>query len=182
MTNKFSDASDRLNGGGGSALTNYRPTAEDTKNVIAPQFMSASSYGKSATMTYEGAVKRCASYQEYGYPAGRWRLPTVAEIEFLQELNEDGKIPSLYEVLNESTEISGYWAAGKEIYVNPGFVDVSAASLSYTGGNFLYDKGHTKKYRASVRCVYDTWYWGDNHSATTSGSWRGFKTNLNDTF
>lgn len=183
ITNFNTDAN-RLNAGGGSALTNYRPAAEDTKNVIAPQFMSASSYGKTVVMSYEGAVKRCASYQEYGYPAGRWRLPTLAEIEFLQELNYDGKIPSLYEVIDGADYISGYWAAGKEIYVSPGFVDVSGATLSYvSSGDILqYDKGDAKKYRASVRCVYDTWYWGDNHSATTSGSWLGFKTNLNDTF
>lgn len=183
-TNKFSETSDLLNGNGGSALTNYRPAAEDTKNVIAPQFMSASSYGKSVTMSYEGAVKRCASYQEYGYPAGRWRLPTLAEIEFLQELNADGKIPSLYEIIKNPSDnfISGYWAAGKEIYVNPGFVDVSGATLSYSSSNFEYNNGDPKVYRASVRCVYDTWYWGDNHSTTTAGSWLGFKTNLNDTF
>lgn len=182
MTNFNTDAN-RLNAGGGSALTNYRPAAEDTKNVIAPQFMSASSYGKTKPMSYEGAVKRCASYQEYGYPAGRWRLPTLAEIEFLQELNYDGKIPSLYEVLVGADYISGYWAAGKEIYVSPGFVDVSGATLSFTGTDILqYDNGDAKQYRASVRCVYDTWYWGDSHSTTTAGSWLGFKTNLNDTF
>ena len=183
ITNFNTDAN-RLNAGGGSALTNYRPAAEDTKNVIAPQFMSASSYGKTVVMSYEGAVKRCASYQEYGYPAGRWRLPTLAEIEFLQELNADGKIPSLYEIIKNPSDsyISGYWAAGKEIYVDPGFVDVSGASLSLSDIYLQYDNGDAKQYRASVRCVYDTWYWGDNHSATTSGSWLGFKTNLNDTF
>lgn len=185
-TDDFSVSSDLLSGGSGDSgkyLKNYRPAAENTKNVIAPQFLCASSYGKSATMSYEGAVKRCASYQEYGYPAGRWRLPTLAEIEFLQELNADGKIPSLFEVIEESTYISGYWAAGEEIYVNPDFVDVSGATLNLVedGVNkfFQYTKaGASKKYQASVRCVYDTWYWGESHSATTSGSWLEFQTSL----
>ena len=168
--------------GGSSTLTGYRPAAADTKNVIAPQFMSASSYGKTAAVSYEGAVKRCASYQEFGYPAGRWRLPTVAEVEFMQELNADGKIPSLF----NPDATFGYWSAGAEIYTSNGFVDVSGLTPSY-GSYYYYNKSGTN-YRAAVRCVYDIWYWGDKHSSTTNYSsssndgWLGFKTSLSDTF
>ncbi len=170
-----------LNGGDtGDPLTGYRPAAENTQNVISPKFISASSYGKTLPVTYEGAKKRCAAYQEYGYPAGRWRLPTEAEILFLQKLNTDNKIPSLF---NPSTT-NGYWAAGALLYVKDGsnndiFVDLSGVtantnSIGYTVGS--------NTYTSYVRCVYDTWYWGDTHSTYTNSRWLGYKTGLNDTF
>ena len=170
-----------LNGGDTSdPLTGYRPAAENTQNVISPKFISASSYGKTLPVTYEGAKKRCAAYQEYGYPAGRWRLPTEAEILFLQKLNTDNKIPSLF---NPSTT-NGYWAAGALLYVKDGsnndiFVDLSGVtantnSIGYTVG--------ANTYTSYVRCVYDTWYWGENHSDDTNSKWLGYKTSLSDTF
>ena len=165
----------------GDDLTNYRPTDPDMQNVISPKFISASSYGKTVSVSYEGARKRCAAYQEYGYPAGRWRLPTKAEILFLQKLNKDSKIPKLY----GTSTTSGYWAAGHLLYVNGTssedvfvLLDDSNASGSTS---VTYSQGGTT-YSGYVRCVYDTWYWGDLHSATTSGTWLGYKTSLTDTF
>jgi hypothetical protein len=80
---------------------------------------------------------RCASYQEAGYPAGRWRLPTVAELEVIGKLCAQDKLP--------------------QIFVN----DVAYLSSS---GSFLNQNGSfspTTKQAQSVRCVYDTWYWKD---------------------
>jgi len=169
---------------GSESLVNYRPTADDTQNVISPKFISASSYGKTYSVSYEGARRRCASYQEYGYPAGRWRLPTKAEILFLQKLNADGKIPTLF----SPSATSGYWAAGNQLYIRSGsadsFVDMTigtAPTNSVSGESIITVKNGTN-YNGFVRCVYDTWYWGDLHSATTSGDWLGFKTSLTDTF
>ena len=40
--------------------------------------------------------RRCASYQEDGYPAGRWRLPTKAEFQFiLTQINYEN-LPQVY--------------------------------------------------------------------------------------
>lgn len=188
-TDAYSESGEKLSGGNDSnKLINYRPAAENTKNYIAPQFMCASSYGKTITVSYEGAVKRCAAYQEYGYPAGRWRLPTVAEVTFLQELNADSRIPSLFAASDSGDQINGYWTAGKEMYTTLGFVDLSeGATLNYigdAGGVFQYFKTSvdTRPFRGYVRCVYDTWYWGENHSATTNTSWLGYKPNLGDSF
>ena len=180
-TNEYSSV---LNGGNSAnGLTNYRPTAEDTENVISPKFISASSYGKTYAVSYEGARKRCAAYQEYGYPAGRWRLPTKAEILFLQKLNFDEKIPKLY----GTSTTSGYWAAGHNLFVKDAsnqdtfvVLDDNNANESSSSAVTYTVSGTT--YSGYVRCVYDTWYWGDQHSSTTSGSWLGYKTGLNDTF
>lgn len=169
---------------GSESLVNYRPTADDTQNVISPKFISASSYGKTYSVSYEGARRRCASYQEYGYPAGRWRLPTKAEILFLQKLNADGKIPTLF----NPSATNGYWAAGNQLYIRSGsadsFVDMTigtAPTNSVNGESIITVKNGTN-YIGYVRCVYDTWYWGEKHSDITSGEWLGYKTSLTDTF
>lgn len=117
-------------------LKNYRPTRDDAGLTIAPVYKIASSYGKTLTMSYDLAKQRCASYQENGYPAGRWRLPTQAEIEFIVQRSVDGVIPTLFN--------GSYWGAG-------GYY--SSSSRKWTSGTTATD--------ISVRCVYDVWYWGN---------------------
>ena len=100
-------------------------------------------------------VERCASYQEDGYPAGRWRLPTEAEIVFVYHLAEDLELLS-----NPFYYQSNYWAnSGRRIYQG----NFQPAS---TGGNY------------SSRCVYDLWYWGDEPALTGNAAtqWSGFMT------
>ena len=154
----------------GLTSATYYPTAEDTKNVISPRFRIASSYGKTYAMSYEGARRRCASYQENGYPAGRWRLPTMAEIEFLIKLSSNGKIRTLF----GATTSNAYWAGGNEARFSDQFRDLSGSSNS-AGTNSVTVGG----YNVYTRCVYDTWYWGtEQHSEYTSQKWLGFKTSL----
>lgn len=154
----------------GLTSATYYPTAEDTKNVISPRFRIASSYGRTYPMGYEGARRRCASYQENGYPAGRWRLPTMAEIEFLIKLSSNGKIRTLF----SATTTNAYWAGGNEARFSDQFRDLSGSSNS-TSTNSVSVGG----YNVYTRCVYDTWYWGtDQHADYTSQQWLGFKTSL----
>ena len=80
-------------------LNNYYPTEEtDSKaNVIAPKLRIASSYGSVRSNLHRaGARRRCAAYQEAGRPAGRWRLPTLAEIKYISRLSAKGRIPQLF--------------------------------------------------------------------------------------
>ena len=128
--------------GSNHRLTYYYPTDTDesrVNNMIAPSFRIASSYGVTSTMSYADAQKRCASYQEDGYPAGRWRVPTRAEIMYMVMLAKDGKIPVL---LSNS---GWYWGSDKK---------------AYCPGNF--DNPRTAN--SNVRCVYDEWYWTDKLS------------------
>lgn len=132
-------------------LTNYYGTenSERTRNMIAPKFRLASAYG--ALYTYDASKqletlrKRCASYQEDGYPAGRWRLPTEAEFKFImtQVNRTPATLPPMY--------LKGYeyWCAhGLGVIAQNGTTTVSRVTSD--------DEGH------STRCVYDTWYWGDD--------------------
>lgn len=121
--------------------------AERTINMIAPKFRVASGYSVLYTdygdvHVLETLKKRCASYQEDGYPAGRWRLPTRAEFQFMISQVNKKTLPELY--------ISGnkYWCAH-----GVGTPDDSGnVTMKYVGRD---GSGH------STRCVYDEWYWED---------------------
>ena len=114
--------------------------------------MVASSYGICTNgRSKEEARKRCASYQEDGYPAGRWRLPTKAEIEYVVNLSAWGKIPILFGYMQGTTQYTNYtkayyWSANGATYV--------VARTGETGSD-------NTTANVSVRCVYDTWYWDD---------------------
>ena len=165
-----------------SALSgNYYPADQAAYYVISPSFRIGSSFGKTQGVTYEGAVKRCAAYQENGYPAGRWRLPTEAEIEFCIKLSQDNKIPELF----AASPTAGYWAASKEARFSDQFRDMKTATELSISGNY-YEISGTNYYAVS-RCVYDTWYWGGNqypgfmpgnYSTPTPDNWLGFQTSL----
>lgn len=119
-------------------LTNYYPAenSDRTKNMLAPAYRVSSRMG--GVEFYTGITRRsaefkCATYQEDGYPAGRWRLPTEAEVDFIGTL----------------TKYSG-------------FVELFGASGYYWSANGAKKTGeklNTKQDYALVRCVYDAWYW-----------------------
>lgn len=135
--------------GSNHRLTYYYPGEETDRvhDMIAPSFRIASSYGVVGTIEYSDAKQRCAGYQEDGYPAGRWRLPTPAEIKYMAMLAGDGKIPVLLS-LKDSDGYTYYWSADGKAYSpdgpNPGNTE------SWQGTYYNY-----------VRCVYDDWYWTD---------------------
>lgn len=169
-----------------SDLSNYQPTAEDTQNVIAPVFKIASSYGKTSTLWYNDSKTRCAAYQENGYPAGRWRLPTVAEIEFLVSLSEKDKIPALFTVgrqyFNSQYYMSYYWAGGFFGYGPIEVMDFSdkTTTTSYNGHSYqfsyTYGGQSTSYHCVYTRCVYDVWYWGEDQDEDHLTSWGGYQT------
>ena len=121
--------------------------AERTYNMVAPKFRISSGYGAINTngerQYYDLMKKRCASYQEDGYPAGRWRLPTKAELEFIFYLSNTGKVPQLF------VSDMNYWCAHG--YATPG-------TDGYADMGYATDYGGSGT--VSVRCVYDDWYWG----------------------
>lgn len=152
-------------------LNDYKPAAEDKQNVMAPVFRIASSYGKTISLTYEGAQKRCAAYQENGYPAGRWRLPTRAEIEFMTILS-NYKVPVLF----EPEPTAGYWASGKIFMIRNNMGDliyIDANSVTPNNNKSYLIAGTT--YNVWSRCVYDEWYWGSEQVEPLT-TWGGYKT------
>ena len=139
-------------------LQYYYPTsAEDgVFQVIAPKFRIVSFSGNGYKYhNYEGAKMRCASYQEDGYPAGRWRLPTYAEMQFVIMLQQEGVIIPIF---NGSSK---YFSSTNQLQYEDNefnymdFQDASPGTINFNsgGGN------------GSVRCVYDEWYWGSQQDA-----------------
>lgn len=131
-------------------LKYYRGTNEghDYDNYIAPSYRFASSHGVcSPNITRENAIHRCASYQENGRPAGRWRLPTFAEVKFMMSLSADNKTDFLF---GRSDGALSYWTGSGLISISR--LDTQPITLS---ANENDGSTHT------VRCVYDEWYWTD---------------------
>lgn len=116
-------------------LKYYYPTSKlvDEK-TIAPQLIISSHHGTGREL-YAPARgrRRCATYQQYGYPAGRWRVPTYAEFKFFRTLQNKGIINDVF----------------------------GANPVMFATGNADTDMvpNRNPDATARVRCVYDLWYW-----------------------
>lgn len=161
--------------GGNRKLQYYYPTREDAsaKNIIAPKFRICSSYaGTSAYLTRSMSRRRAAAYQEMGYYAGRWRLPTEAEVRFMIDLAAQEKIPRLFGSTGDSRwnywcaqgamSVPGKTEANQNVYIDA--YPVNGGSNPASGGlqpDYLKKDLFTgNNYRDHTRFVYDEWYWG----------------------
>ena len=147
--------------GNGRILTYYYPTMTDTDvfRIISPKFRVASFLGGySSACNTEGAAMRCASYQEQGLPAGRWRLPTTAEILFVISLQQKDLIQDIF--YKNPNNANGNW------YYS------STHQVRYNGANDP-DVQKLPQNQGSVRCIYDEWYWGSQPEARTNSSYAG---------
>ena len=150
---------------GDSTLTGYRGaiTGDVSEHLIAPQMLFSSSYisnGENNVNTYNYLTNgkyRCAGYQENGYPAGRWRLPTPAEILYVGRLGAEGKVEGIF--VNNVVYLSS----------NGGY-----RYLESNGGS-VTKEGDTS---ATLRCVYDLWYWKDKCADVTDFIWGADGDNL----
>lgn len=140
--------------GAGRRLQYYYPTSTDPEayRIIAPKFRMSSFFGGNSNYcTPEGAVLRCASYQEDGYPAGRWRVPTTAEVQYIIKLQNDGVIMPIFYNNNY------YYSATQQIQEKG-----AVRANSDDNDN-----------QSSVRCVYDEWYWGSEKEAKPNTNFAG---------
>lgn len=148
--------------GQGESLEYYYPAANnrdgkepDIFRVISPKFRVASFLGGySNGSTPEGAAMRCASYQEAGYPAGRWRLPTTAEINFVISLQQKGAIQNIFYGGN-------YYYSSTDQVQNQSTINVRKIEWEQSG------------FTGSIRCVYDEWYWGSEPEARKNTNFGG---------
>ena len=133
------NSADALYGESPRKLKWYYPTERSTRteNMVAPSYRISSKFSgiEFGNLTMPYAEYRCAAYQEDGFPAGRWRLPTKAEVNFIGMLSAKG----FFEFLFNNNGI--YWSANGAIKVQ---------------GTGVIDDGSST---ALLRCVYDSWYW-----------------------
>lgn len=130
--------------GGFRSLQYYYPAekSDRTANMLAPSFRISTKCGGTefGDLTEQQAKWRCASYQEDGFPGGRWRLPTKGEVKFMAQLSANGAFAKMFSTNGK------YWSANGAIQLN---------------GSTVTDVTTDK---AMTRCVYDVWYWGDEQT------------------
>jgi len=157
--NEWRASAKPIDGGNNRYLLYYHPTddSEASMYIISPEFQIASNYGTCNPNHYDDAQRRCASYQEDGYPAGRWRVPTRAEVEYMITLSQKTLIPQLFTPDNISG--GGYWCNSGVIY-----------PLNDDAGTVVYQDFATAEpnhYNMNwVRCVYDNWFWDNTDYPT----------------
>ena len=139
-----------------NTLDNYYPTRDDgtADNMIAPVIRTSTAWGRLSSYNhdYEETKNRAATYQEGGYPAGRWRLLTQAEAKILAKLNHDKKIPLLFSDTHNFF-VAGGWIKGQTV----------TKGSDYRNGN-LYDSSNNRV-GGSTRICYDEWYWSKSNYA-----------------
>lgn len=137
---------DALYGDSYRSLQWYYPTDKSarTENMLSPGYRISTKLGGTeySSIAKNYAEYRCAAYQEDGFPAGRWRLPTKAEINFIAQLSAKKVFEYLF---TTGTGSADYWSAN-------GAVTVNANNGTVTNCN---------KDVALLRCVYDSWYWDE---------------------
>lgn len=96
---------------------------ELSNNMISPRFIAASRYAavSAGTYTWQMAHDRCLTYWETldpkktgksaTYPPGKWRMPTLAELKFMDVIQEAS--PAIDYLFNQSSQ---YWGARKPWY------------------------------------------------------------------
>lgn len=140
---------------GHRTLSYYYPTenSDRTRNMLAPSYRVSSKFSgvefSGATSSYynlgdlqkEYAEYRCATFQEDGFPAGRWRLPTMGEVSFAAQLSANGIFVVLFNPGDK------YWSANGVVKIGDDGLVTEVTGTSAT--------------TALLRCVYDTWYWGE---------------------
>ena len=140
--------------------------AESDRNIIAPRILISS--GLTELLVGEipdefiDFVKRGATFQEAGYPAGRWRLPTEGEVAFIAARQFDGTIPDIF-----NRDVPYYCASGRWVIIPS---EGETLTFGTDVDQVIYPWGGTG-YRISqlldAKFVYDLWYWGDQPANTT---------------
>jgi len=124
----------------------YYPTDKGSRtvNMLAPSYRISTKLGGTefGNISKELAEYRCAGYQEDGLPAGRWRLPTKAEVSFVAQLSAK---KFFIHIFTKGTGTATYWSASNAITVN-------------ADSGIVTD---SKDQTALLRCVYDSWYWDE---------------------
>ncbi|MDB9152387.1 fimbrial protein [Parabacteroides distasonis] len=122
-----------------------------SNELVSPRFVVASRYGtvSSGSYNYDKAVERCKVYEEHytdergvyhSYEAGTWRLPTLAELEFMYTIqNSDQVVNYLYNTGGQ------YWSARK----------YWCYYFGAKGTGYRYETTNSTNSNRFVRCVHD---------------------------
>ena len=151
----------------GDPVDNKGMTKEDSASnrLISPQFIIASQLGVTLLRYFnlllppnygEHAQLRCTKYFEKDYGPnrkvnGKWRLPTRAEIEYIEVLQRD---PS--SAVKELLKGERYWSGQPYYYYNFNLQKWLTRVVTTQGKETIYnDKATDATNEAHIRCVFD---------------------------
>lgn len=156
-------------------LTYYYPTDESDacKMMVAPKLRISSAFGfvRRTTDIVDCTMgrRRAATYQEQGYPAGRWRLPTFGEVQFIVTLSKEGKIPVLFNKDVSYLTAQGAYTVQENGTLIPtvcepqnGYYGSTDRGIPFYVRYSTLSGGEWKAISTNgvnVRPVYDEWYW-----------------------
>ena len=148
-------------------LQYYYPTETEGNafQIVSPKFKIVSFHSSGwGNITSKAAEMRCATFQEDGYPAGRWRLPTAAEIMFVVDLQNEEAISDIF------------YSSSSQYYCATELNQTTRYKVRFTNNTASWTSGTT----GSVRCVYDEWYWGAEREAKANPNYREGVANNNN--
>lgn len=119
-------------------------TTEEANKVISPQFVVASQRGITTGQSWSYQQNRCASYREYPYRSGTWRMPTTAELEIISAMQRD-ESSAIKNLFVPNSSASYWWAAEAIGAKNHRAVNLATGATTSSSGS------------QSVRCVHDIW-------------------------
>ena len=123
-------------------VTGKTKTDWESNQLVSPRFVIASQWGIASTHNYSDAQNRCYNYKEGPYQVDHsWRMPTLAEIQFINALQYDEN--SAVKKLLQGEE---YWSACQYWYYN-----ISGVS---DDNGFSQGNSSTKTF---IRCVHDVY-------------------------
>ncbi|MBQ6179655.1 MAG: hypothetical protein IJK32_09075 [Bacteroidales bacterium] len=138
--------------------------SQNDRNIIAPRFLVSSGLteiwltddgrptpGSNNSSLFLNFVKRGATFQEAGYPAGRWRLPTEGEVAFIAARQFDGTIPEIF-----NTDVPYFCSSGRWF-----IIPSSGTSITFGDNINTNYNGNNIANNIDAKFVYDLWYWGD---------------------
>ena len=125
--------------------------ADNDCNIISPWYMFSSNMNMVDTSpSFEEAIRRGETYQDSGYPAGRWRLPTEAEIAFVVARQLEHVSPVIFKY------DQWYWTGNGSVIRIPA---ENSSNLVFRVWRLTEEQKHSST-QVPHRFVYDLWYWG----------------------
>lgn len=119
-------------------------TDEISNNIISPQFVIASQRGITLPREWSCALSRCKAYREGPYAGGKWRIPTKAEIQIVDMIQDDPN--SAVKTLLIGSE---YWSGRSDLPTN------GSRSYSYRFSTNVFNSSNNGNF--PVRCITDSW-------------------------
>ena len=126
-----------------TGATGHTKGDEESNKIVSPQFLIGSQRGVTYERNYATAKSHCYNYYEDVYGPGktvdgRWRLPTQAELKYINDLQKNP-----LSAVKKLFEGEKYWSAREYMYYN--FTGTGSWSSS------------SNRHTAHIRCVFDVY-------------------------